>query len=133
MRNLVLLIVALVTATVVFGETGFKGTVRDSSDTPISGAMVLIHWDSAGSMVGLTDNVGVMADLTARTKDDGTFSVDLPPGFYDIFAAAAAFTPTCRKIRIKPGKIVNIAFRMNADSLYTAEMGNRVETVHPKR
>jgi hypothetical protein len=63
----------------------------------------------------------------------GTFSVDLPPGFYDVFAAAPAFTPVCRKVRIVTGEATRIAFRMNADPLYTAEMGSRIETIPPKQ
>jgi hypothetical protein len=66
----------------------FKGAVKDSSDAAIGGAAVLIHWDSAGSAVGLKSKVGIKADLSIRTRHDGTFSVDLPPGFYDVFAAA---------------------------------------------
>jgi hypothetical protein len=107
--------------------------VKDSSDTPISGALVFIHWDSAGSSIGLKDNIGVRADFSIRTKDDGTFSVDVPPGFYDVFAASRAFTPACRKARIKLGGAVEIAFHMNTDPLYTAEMGNRIEAVPSKR
>jgi hypothetical protein len=125
-------ILAVITPAVVPGET-LKGAVKDSLDTPISGALVFIHWDSAGSTVGLKDNVGVKADLSIRTKDDGTFSVDVPPGFYDVFAASPAFTPACRKARIKPGEAVEISFRMNADPLYAVEMGNRIEALPPKR
>jgi hypothetical protein len=132
MRNSVILSVAALTATLAFGET-FKGTVKDSSDTPISGAMVLVHWDSAGSTVGLADNVGIRADLTIHAKDDGSFNVDLPPGFYDVFTAARAFTPTCRKVRIKPGNAVSVVLRMSADPLYTAEMGDRFDTAPRKR
>lgn len=131
MLKLLLFTLTMTTPVIAFGDMQFKGTVRDSSGTPISGAMVLIHWDSAGSTVGLSDNVGIRADLTIRTKEDGTFSVELPPGFYDVFAAALAFTPTCRKIRAKGGEPVEIQLRMNVDPLYTAEMGNRVETARP--
>ena len=126
MRKLVLLMLIAVIPVIAYGETQFKGTVRDSSGGPISGAMVLIHWDSAGSTVGLSDNIGIAADLTVHTDEDGTFSITLPPGFYDVFAAARAFTPTCRKIRTKGSEAVEIELRMNADPLYTAEMGNRV-------
>jgi hypothetical protein len=132
MRDFLSLILVVLTPAVASGEM-LKGAVRDALDTPISGAMVLIHWDSAGSTVGIKSNVGIKADLSIRTKDDGTFSVDLPPGFYDVFAASPAFTPSCRKARVKPGGAVEITFRMNADPLYTAEMGSRVEAVPPKR
>jgi hypothetical protein len=117
MRNFLLLILAVITPAITFGET-LRGAVKDSSDTPISAAVVLIHWDPAGSAVGLKSNIGIKADLSLRTRDDGTFSVELPPGFYDVFAAAPAFTPVCRKVRIKPSEAVETTFRMNADPLY---------------
>jgi hypothetical protein len=131
MRNLLRLILAFITPAIASGET-LKGAVKDSLDTPIAGATVVIHWDSAGSTVGLKDNIGVRADLSIRTKEDGTFSVELPPGFYDVFAASPTFTPVCRKVRTKPGQAMEITFRMNTDPLYTAEMGNRIEAVPPK-
>jgi len=132
MRDFLPLILAVITPAMASGEI-LKGAVRDSSDAPISGATVLIHWDSAGSNVGLKSNVGINADLSIRTKDDGTFSVDLPPGFYDVFAASPAYTPVCRKVRIKPSAAVDTTFRMDADPLYTAEMGSRIGTVPRKR
>lgn len=130
MRKFPLLIIAVIAPPAASGEM-LKGVVRDSLDTPISGAVVLIHWDSAGSTVGLKTNVGIKADLSIRTKDDGTFSVDLPPGFYDVFAASPAFTPVGHKVRITPSAAVDTMFRMNAEPLYTAEMGNQVEAARP--
>ncbi len=100
MHTFLLLTAAVLTPAVASGET-LTGAVNDSSKTPISGAMVLIHWDRAGSTVGLKTNIGIKADLSIGTKDDGTFTADLPPGFYDIFVAAPAFTPTSLKIRMK--------------------------------
>ena len=117
MRKLLLFMLTVVTPVIAFGEAQFKGTVKDSSGTPISGARVLIHWDSAGSTVGLSDNIGIRADFTIRTNDDGTFSVDLPSGFYDVFATARAFTPMCRKIGTKVSGAVEIELRMNVDPL----------------
>lgn len=102
-------------------------------DTPISSALVLIHWDSAGSTVDLTSNIGIKADLSIQTKGDCTFNIDLPLGFYDVFVAATAFTPTCRKVRIQVGKAQEITLRLNVDSLSTAEMGSQVESAPPKR
>ena len=110
-----------------------KGAVGDSSGASIPGAMVLIHWDSAGSAVGLKSNIGIKADFNVRSKDDCTFSVDLPPGFYDVFVASPAFSPVCRKVRIKPNTGVTTVFRMSADPLYTAEMGDRIVQAPRKR
>src|ERR1051326_9006461 len=128
MRSFLMLMLAVITPAVALGET-LKGAVKDSSAAPISGAFVFIHWDSAGSTVGLNDNIGVKADLSIRADNDGSFSVEVPPGFYDVFAASPAFTPACRKARIKPGGAVEVTFRMSADPLYTVEMGNRVEAL----
>jgi hypothetical protein len=89
MRNFLLLILAVTTPAITSGET-LKGAVKDSEDTPISSALGLVHWDSAGSTVGLTSNIGIKADLSIQTKGDGTFNIDLPPGFYDVFVAATA-------------------------------------------
>jgi hypothetical protein len=74
----------------------------------------------------------MQVDTSHPSKEDGTFKVDLPPGFYDVFATAIAFSPTCRKIRIKRGEDQEVALHLNADPLYTAEMGSRVEAIPPK-
>jgi hypothetical protein len=133
MKITVLTVFLLVAPTIAFGDSSFRGTVTDSSETPISAAMVVIHWDSAGSTVGLTTNVGIKDNLVIRTKGDGTFQVDLPPGFYDVFVAAMAFSPTCRRIRVKGGEGLEVTLRMNADPLYAAEMGSRIETMPSKQ
>src|SRR5215475_8798307 len=106
MRIAAVFLLSLISSTAGFGETPFKGTVTDSSGAAISGAMVLVHWDSAGSTVGLTTNIGIKKDLIIKTDEKGSFTADLPWGFYDVFFSAMAFTPTCRKIRVglHPGK-----------------------------
>jgi hypothetical protein len=87
MRNFLLFMLAITTPAVAQSET-LKGAVKDSLGAPIPGALVFIHWDSAGSTVGVKDNIGIKADLSIRTKDDGTFTIDVPPGFYDVFASS---------------------------------------------
>ncbi len=126
MRKFLLFTVAVMAPAVASGGM-LKVAVKDSSDTPLSGAMILIHWDRAGNSAGLGTNIGTAADLSMGTKEDGTVAADLPPGFYDIFVAATAFTPTCLKIRMKVGEAQEISLRLKLDALYTAEMGNRVE------
>jgi hypothetical protein len=127
-----LLVISLIAPTIGLAETRLSGAVTDMSGTPIANAMVLIHWDSAGSTVGLTTNVGIKQDLVIRTTSNGGFKIDLPPGFYDLFVTAMAFSPRCRKIRIQPQKGLGITLRMNVDPLYTAEMGDRIEAMPPK-
>lgn len=132
MRVFLMLLLAALAAGTGLADTRLKGTVRDSSGTPIPGAMVLIHWDSAGSTAGVANNVGLKEQRVVRADASGSFSLDLPSGFYDVFVAAPTFTPTCRKIRMKVGEAQEISFSMNADPLYTAEIGNRVEIAPPK-
>ena len=80
--------------------TTLSGTVRDSEGAVIAKAHVVIHWDPAGSNY-LGNNLGIKEDITVSTDTDGKFSLDLPPGFYDVFIAATACTPSCEKIRLK--------------------------------
>jgi hypothetical protein len=80
-------------------QTRFSGAVKDSEGAVISGARIFIHWDSSGSKVGLTSNVGINEDRSFLTDGNGSFSVELPPGFYDIFVSAMAFSPDCNLSR----------------------------------
>jgi hypothetical protein len=89
---------------------------------------VLVHWDSSGSAVGLTDNVGVRQDVTVVTDKSGRYSLSVPPGFYDVFVSAAAFTPTATKVRVKEGRPADFNPKLNADALVTKELGDEI---HP--
>ncbi len=86
-------VLSLISCMAGFGDTPFTGTVTDSAGASISGAMVLVHWDPAGSRVGLTTNIGIKDDLIIKTDEKGTFAAELPSGFYDVFFSAMAFTP----------------------------------------
>ena len=127
----VFLIVLLASASPIRGMQ-LKGAVTDSAGAAIANAMILIHWDSAGSTVGVADNIGIRADVIVRTKQDGAFTVELPPGFYDLLVAAPAFTPAARKVRLKTGKAQEIRGCLSPDPLYAAEMGDRVRADPPK-
>ena len=91
----------LLLLTVVSTKAGnLSGTVRDSQGAVISDAYVIVHWDSSGSNY-LKDNLGIRQDIAAATDSSGHFTVELPPGYYDVFVGAAAFTPHCEKVRLK--------------------------------
>lgn len=77
-----------------------SGTVRDSEGAAISNSRVIVHWDSSGSNY-LKDNLGIKQDIAVTTDSSGHFSVELPPGFYDVFVTGTAFTPHCDKVRLK--------------------------------
>jgi hypothetical protein len=77
-----------------------SGIVRDSEGAVIANAHVVVHWDPSGSNY-LKDNLGIRQDIAATTDSSGQFTVELPPGFYDVFVTAMAFTPHCDKVRLK--------------------------------
>lgn len=103
---------------------GLKGTVTDSTGAAIRRARLVVHWDSSGSAVGLKSNVGIKQDVTLETDEDGKFSADLPPGFYDVFVTAQAFSPQCQKIRIKPGSAAMYNPKLKVDPLVSSEIGD---------
>ena len=98
--NLVRLSLLLLSAVISTSATTLSGTVRDSEGAVISNAHVIVHWDPSGSNY-LKDNFGIKQDIAATTDSNGNFSVELPPGFYDLFVTAMAFTPHCDKVRLK--------------------------------
>jgi hypothetical protein len=48
-------------------QSGITGEIVDSAGAAIANARVLVHWDSAGSTVGPSDNIGIQR----RNRDDG--------------------------------------------------------------
>lgn len=132
MRIAACMVLALAPATIAFGDTQLRGTVTDVNGGAISGAMVLLHWDPAGSTVGFHSNVGIKKDLVLETDNNGSFAAELPPGFYDLFVSAAAFTPACRKIRMSGTARPDVTVRLEVDPLVSKELGDTFETVPPK-
>ena len=126
MRIILFVLTALASSMIVFGGTVLRGTITDSSGSAIPGAIILVHWDPAGSTVGLESNVGIKSDVIIRSDDKGRFVAELPPGFYDVFVSAMAFTPTCRKVRIRRTAGPDFTFQMEVDPLVTQELGSEV-------
>jgi Carboxypeptidase regulatory-like domain len=120
---IVVLATAFILATPASAQTRLNGVVRDSEGAVISGAHIVIHWDSSGSSVGLTTNVGIKQDLVVMTDANGLFSTELPPGFYDVFASVMAFSPNCQKIRIKNGEGATYKAQLKASPLVSKELG----------
>jgi hypothetical protein len=126
MRIYTLIVLTLTVSVCLFAEASLRGTVRDSSGGVIPDAAIFVRWDSSGSTVGLYSNVGIKEDLVVRTGQDGGYAVNLPSGFYDVFISSPAFSPLCRKIRIKD-RVVTFDARLPADPLVVDELGTRVE------
>ena len=118
------LAVGLVAA--AFGDTRFNGRVTDENGGAISGAMILLHWDPAGTTAGLSSNIGIKKDLVLTTDENGSFAAELPSGFYDLFVSATAFTPACRKIRLNGIATSEPGFRLKADPKVVSELGDRI-------
>ena len=119
--HVLLIIPALVLAS---AASELKGVVTDSEDAVIRGAFVIVHWDRSGTAVGLKSNAGLKQDLILETDAKGEFGAELPPGFYDVFVAATAFSPECRKVRIKVGERATYSPKLKADPLVTNETGD---------
>jgi hypothetical protein len=122
----------LFASAVALAQPKLSGTVTDTEGGAISNALVRIHWDSAGSTVGLKTNVGVRQDVVLMTDGNGSFSVELPSGFYDVFVSAMAFSPDCRKLRIQQVP-QNVRFRLKVDPLVLDELGDTVVGVPARR
>ena len=91
---------ALLLAPFPVRATTLSGTITDFSGAVIPNAQVIVHWDSVG-LAGVRKNVGSKTDKSVTADEDGHFSLELPPGVYDIFVAAAGFFPHCGKIKLK--------------------------------
>ena len=81
-----------------------KGRLGDSVHEPINRAFILVHVhrsESAGEMV--------------RVDANGSFSVELMPGFYDLFISSPGFFPTCGQVEVEAGKtaVYNAELKMS--------------------
>jgi hypothetical protein len=68
MKTVTLVAAMLVAFGMAFGDALFKGEVTDISGAAIGGAMIMIHWDSAGITVGLATNVMHVVHHTALAE-----------------------------------------------------------------
>jgi hypothetical protein len=110
-------------------ERTLKGVITDSEGAVISNARVIVHWDPAGSRVGLTTNIGIKEDREATTDQNGGFQMRLPWGFYDVFVSSMAFSPNFQKIRVKSD--VNLRMKLAVDPSVSKELGGML--VSPAR
>ncbi len=107
-------------------QAAITGQIRDSEGAVIANARVLVHWDSSGSAVGLKDNIGIKQDVMVVTDASGRYSANVPPGFYDVFVSAMAFTPTATKVRVKEGQPGTFSPKLRADPIVTKELGHEI-------
>ena len=105
-----------------------SGFITDSHGVALSSGFqprVLIHWDASGTNIGLQTNIGIATDMSVQPDTQGRFQVQIPPGFYDIFVSAFAFSPKCAKVRVKPGESTTFNAKLQVDGLVTKELADR--------
>lgn len=102
-----------------------SGTVFDKAGAVIPGARVTFHWDPSGSNQSKDITGDARGDVSVLTGEDGRFSAELRPGFYDVFVAAMAFSPHCEKVRLKY-KEVKVTVTLGVSPIVTEEIGDSV-------
>jgi hypothetical protein len=99
-KTLVVTLLVMLLMTVVFGAGPSNGILRgrlvDSVEhTRINRAFILVHrhgTESDGEKLPVDNN--------------GSFSAELSPGFYDVFVSSRGFSPACGQVEVEAGKTV---------------------------
>jgi Carboxypeptidase regulatory-like domain len=99
-----------------------QGTITDADGKILTDAQLIVHWDPSGAKSGLTTNVGIPEDRFLKTDTHGNYYAEIPPGFYDVLITAPGFTPTCSKIRLKPGENQTLNAKLQTDPAVAAEL-----------
>lgn len=136
MKTIWTLVAVLLTSVLVYagnGSTKITGQITDSEGAVIAHARIIIHWDSAGSSVGLADNLGLQSDLVVFTDNNGNYSAKVPPGFYDLFVSSMAFTPVAAKVRVRQDANGTFNGKLRADPLVTKELGDEFSSAPPTK
>ena len=102
-----------------------SGTVFDRAGAVVRGSRVIFHWDASGSNQLKDITGGGRQDVSMVTDEDGQFSVELKPGFYDVFVAAMAFSPHCEKVRVKD-KEMKMSVTLDVSPIVIKETGDSV-------
>ena len=113
--------VAFVLSVVAFAQAEddtVKGAVVDATDYAIANARVFFHRDPTGSAP--STDVGAKQDGEVATDKNGNFEMRLPQGIYDVFVSAPAFSPYCKKIRVKRG--LELKIKLSLDQVTIKEM-----------
>ena len=95
-----------------------SGTVRDPLGAVISGARIMVHRDSPDRLQEDTDTI------VATSDKNGQFTLQVAPGFYDVFVSAPAFSPQCTKVRVREAEPAVYMPRLPPDPLVIKERGD---------
>jgi Carboxypeptidase regulatory-like domain len=108
-----------------------SGRIVDAQGAAIANARILIHWDSSGSKIGISDNIGIQQDISVLTDHSGKYEAAVPGGFYDLFVSGQAFTPTAAKVRVQPGQRITFDARLSVDPTVMKELGDQFGSPRP--
>ena len=117
LRTVICSALLLNAGTALSSTNSISGTVKDSEGAVIDRATITIHRDS--SVVGKEN-----ADRVVTSDKNGQFTVEVAPGFYDIFVSAPAFSPQCTKVRARDVERAIYMPRLRADPLVIKERGD---------
>jgi hypothetical protein len=95
-----------------------SGTVMDQQGAAIPNGRVIVHWGSAG-LDGVKQNIGIRDDKIARADSTGHFSLELPPGVYDVFVTEPGFSPHCEKLTLKAQEMHHYEVRLRVSRMIT--------------
>ncbi|XXF77422.1 carboxypeptidase regulatory-like domain-containing protein [Myxococcaceae bacterium GXIMD 01537] len=103
---------------------GFEGTVLAADGRPVRGAQLVASPAGAAGVAG-----------EARTAEDGRYTLDLPPGEYDVVALAEGHTATGRRgLAVNAGARAPLDFRLEGaarvEGTVTDEGGRPLAGVH---
>ena len=107
MRFVLLTVLAMVLITpcsssVAKANGTLRGVVRDPAGAVVADATVLVqYWERKDG--SLSRPIPLMEPLIL-TDSQGRFSVQLPPGVYDVFISFPVFAPTAQEVRIEADK-----------------------------
>lgn len=94
------------------GKLAVTVQTRPEAPTPpgraIGAKVVVVHWTQSKL------HPEMVQDKVATTGTDGTCTIELPPGTYDIFVTAAGLTPVAVKRDILPGETTPLVVSLKA-------------------
>lgn len=102
------------------GAGVLSGAAVDANGAAIGGAYVFVydnqlHAASASSLPG----------RSVITQANGSFALDLAPGFYDVCVFSSGFTASCKKVLMYVANRSNYRVRLVVDPLVLKERGDR--------
>jgi outer membrane receptor protein involved in Fe transport len=84
-----------------------RGTVSDESGGLLPGAQIsAVHRDT-----GFTHN--------ATVRQDGTYTLNLPPGTYEVKVSAEAFSPQAQTVRALVGQTLDVDFKLTLNAVFS--------------